>query len=176
MELEIGTPWLPHDNNNQQQPLCSPPGPDNVLIADICNMETIHDCLQSSSMCPAKVTRRLSSQMNPPPTSPDRLLLLLWRTLDFAPLPLPTRFTWIPPFKWLWLRALMTHKRHIGSFACTFGECGTWWFILDSLANKKKKKRLPSRSTPLFGTMELDQREANVCIWQDTNKAKRGAL
>lgn len=75
-----------------------------------------------------------------PPSSPDRLLLLLWRTLDFVPLPLPTRFTWIPPFKWLWLRALMTHKRRIGSFACTFGECGTWWFILDSLANKNKKQ------------------------------------
>lgn len=51
-------------------------------------MEATHDRLQSSSMRPAKVTRRLSSQMNPPrPSSPDRLLLLLWRTLDFAPHP-----------------------------------------------------------------------------------------
>ncbi len=28
------------------------------------------------------------------------------------------------------------------------------------------------KSTPLFGMMELDQGEANVCIWQDTNKEK----
>lgn len=33
-----------------------------------------------------------------------------------------------------------------------------------------KQKRLSVKSTPLFGMMELDQGEANVCIWQDTNK------
>lgn len=36
-----------------------------------------------------------STQMTP---CPDRPLLLLWWALDFVPSPLPTRFTWIPPF------------------------------------------------------------------------------
>lgn len=62
----------------------------------------------------------------------------------------------------------MTHERHIGSFSC---------YLLvnvapdDLILTFGKQKRLPERSTPLFGTMELDQREANVCIRQDTNTA-----
>lgn len=28
------------------------------------------------------------------------------------------------------------------------------------------------KSTSLFGMTEMDQGEANVCIWQDTHKAK----
>lgn len=112
----------------------------------------------------------MSNPDDPPPPRPDRPLLPLWWALDFALLPLPTRFSWIPPLQVIVIAIASiddTRERHTVSFACTFGECSTWWYILDSLANK----RLPVKSTPLFGTMELDQGEANVCIWQDTNKA-----
>lgn len=100
---------------------------------------------------------------------PDRPLLLLWWAPDFVPSPLPTRFTWIPPLILIaiasindmrethWVLCLyLWRMRHLVIYSRLFG----------------KQKRLPVKSTPLFGTMELDQGEANVCIWQDTNKTK----
>lgn len=115
---------------------------------------------QKIKLCPTQMT----------PCS-DRPLPLLWWALDFGHSPLPTRFTWIPPLQVIViaivsvddtrethrvLRLYLQRMQHLVIYSRLFG----------------KQKRLPVKSTPLFGTMELDQGEANVCIWQDTNKAE----
>lgn len=169
----------------QLQPTTNPSvhhkDPTTLYSADKCNMETFCDCLQSLSMYPTMVTHRRSkpppTQMTPlsrqTPSSSSSSSYLVGTRLRH----LPARFTRIPPLKVIAIASIDdTHERHPVSFCLyLFGECSTWWYILDSLA-KQKKKRLPARSTPLFGTTELDQGEANVCIWQDTRQSKRGAL
>lgn len=141
-------------------------------------MEILHGCLQSyvyvSSDGDAQKIKphliQIRTSRTPPtqpttPPFPSRTLLLLWWALDFAtttPAPLlPTSFTQIPPMKviaiartddkrethWV-LRLYLRQMWHLVIFSGLFGE----------------HKRLPAKSTPLFGTMELDQGEANVCI------------
>lgn len=103
------------------------------------------------------------------PPRPDRPVLPLWWALDFAPLPLPPRFTWIPPLKVIAI-ASIDDTRETHCVLCLYLRWMQHPVIYSRLFGKQK--RLPVKSTPLFGTMELDQGEANVCIWQDTNKAK----
>lgn len=144
--------------------------PTTFYSADICNVEAFHDCLLEFSMYPVMHRRSSFVQFRWPPVLTDPFPL--WWALNSASLPLPTRIHMGSSMKsdcdWEHWRL----QRHSVSFACTFGECSTWWHILDSLTSK----RLPVKSTSLFGMAVMDQGEANVCIWQDTHKAKEVPL
>lgn len=81
----------------------------------------------------------------------------------------PLGFTWIPPLKVIAIASIDdTRETH-----CVF--CLYLWWVQHPVIYSwlfGKQKRLPVKSAPLFGMTKLDQGEANVCIWQDTNKAK----
>ncbi len=153
-------------NSNPSQP----PRPNNILFdwylqhGNLPWLPTI--LFYVSSDGDAQKIEPRPTQMNP---CPDRPLLLLWWALDFAPLPLPTRFTWIPPLKVIAI-ASIDDTRETHCVFCLYLRRMQHLVIYSRLFGKQK--RLPVKSTPLFGMMELDQGEANVCIWQDTNKAK----
>lgn len=146
------------------EPLCPPPRPNNILFGWHVRHGNLPSILVSSDR-DAQIKPH-PSQMTP---CPDRPLLLLWRALDFAPLPLPTTFTRIPPFKVIAI-ASIDDTQETRCVLCLY-----LWPMQHRVIYTRlfgKQKRLPVKSTPLFGTTELDQGEANVCIWQDTNKAK----
>lgn len=150
--------------------------PTTYYSADICNMEAFHDCLQPfqvyvSSDGDAQKIKLCPNQMSPCPDWPLLLLLLLWWALDVAPLPLPTRFTWTPPLQVIVIAiASIDDTRETHRVLCLYLWRMQHLVIYSRLFGKQERD--PVKSTPLFGTMELDQGEANVCIWQDTNKAK----
>lgn len=92
---------------------------------------------------------------------PGRPLILLRWALDFAPLPLPTRFIRIPSLKVIAI-ASIDDTRETHCVLCLYLRRMQHLVIYIRLFGKQK--RLPVKSTPLFGTMELDRGEANVCI------------
>lgn len=82
------------------QLLCPPARPNSILFGWYLGHGTLL-CLPTILTCvsrddDAQKIKPPSTQMNP---CPDRPLLLLWWALDFALLPLPARFTWIPLLK-----------------------------------------------------------------------------
>lgn len=155
------TLWF-SDNNTQQTPLFASKTQQHFIWLISGTRNPPVTCLSRDD--DAQKIKPPSTQMNP---CPDRPLLLLWWALDFALLPLPARFTWIPP-----LIAIVsigdTWQRH-----CVL--CPYFWWIQHLVIYFRlsgKEKRLILKGTRLLGTKEMDQGEANVCIWQDTNRAK----
>lgn len=62
----------------------------------------------------------------------------------------------------------------LGNLPNASGECGTW-LVYSRLLRANIKKRLLTRNALLFGTVDMDQRAANVCNRQDAvAKKKRG--
>lgn len=157
-------PWLHDDNRNPSAQL--PTRPSIILFGWYEQLGGL-PWLPTWLFYVSSDAQEIQPRPIPMTPCPDRPVSSLVGT-KLCPLPLPTRIHTDSSMKsdcdwehW-WL------QRHSVSFACTFGERSTWWQNLDSLMNK----RLPVKSTSLFGMMEMDQGEANVCIWQDTHKAK----
>lgn len=108
-----------------------------------------------------------------PRRTPDRPLLFLQRAPDFALLPLPAWLTWI---------ALLKKNKKVIAIESTGGTREThcvlssylWWMqhLVIYPRFSGKERDFYWKGTQLFGTKEMDQGEANVCIWQDTDKAK----
>lgn len=152
------------------KPLCPPARPNSILFGWYLGHGTLL-CLPTILICvsrddDAQKIKPPSTQMNP---CPDRPLLLLWWALDFALLPLPARFQWIPLLKVIAIVSIEdTWERH-----CVL--CLYFWWIQHLVIHFRlsgKEKRLILKGTRLLGTKEMDQGEAHVCIWQDTNQAK----
>lgn len=157
------TPRLPDDNNQQRTPLSTTKTQQHFIRLTCATWKPAFN--------PRIQRQRCTDQTSSIPDDP-----LSWQTpasslagTRLPPLPLPTTFTRIPPFNVIAI-ASIDDTQETRCVLCLY-----LWPMQHRVIYTRlfgKQKRLPVKSTPLFGTTELDQGEANVCIWQDTNKAK----
>lgn len=168
-ELGNGT-WF--TDNRQQKNSLSSPRTSGVLSGWHLPHGNLQ-CLPSDCVSSNGDAQKTEPSFQPRQT-PDRPLLFFRRAPDFALLPLPAQLTWI---------ALLKKKRKkVIAIESTGGTREThcvlssylWWMqhLVMYLRFSGKERDFYWKGTQLFGTKEMDQGEANVCIWQDTDKAK----